>query len=57
MRIVNFCNMLDIIADEQNGFRAQRSCSDHSFIVTSLIRKAFSRKKFGCCNDRSGKMF
>ena len=37
--------MLDLIADEQNGFLAQRSRSDHILIVTSLIRKPLSQGK------------
>ena len=29
------CN--DLVADEQNGFRANRSCEDHIFTLNSLI--------------------
>ena len=37
-RIVKYCDMLGLIADEQNGFRRGRSCSEHIFLVTSIIR-------------------
>ena len=33
-----------IYADEQKGFRAKRSCSDHLFTLTSIIR---NRKSSG----------
>ena len=37
-RIVKYCNMLDLICGEQNGFRAKRSCTDHIFVLNSIIR-------------------
>ena len=37
-RIVKYCNMLDLICEEQNGFRAKRSCTDHIFVLNSIIR-------------------
>ena len=37
-RIVNYCETLNLISDEQNGFRRDRSCCDHIFSLTSIIR-------------------
>ena len=28
----------DMLSDEQNGFRAKRSCEDHVFTLSSIIR-------------------
>jgi hypothetical protein len=30
---------MDLIVDEQNGFRKKRSCEEHIFTLTSLIKK------------------
>ena len=39
-RIAEFSSMpdVDIMSDEQNGFRSKRSCNDHLYSVTSIIR-------------------
>ena len=37
-RIVKFCENNMLFAEEQNGFRQKRSCDDHSFVLTSIIR-------------------
>ena len=37
-RIVLYCEELNIFADEQNGFRRDRSCTDHIFSFTSILR-------------------
>ena len=37
-RIVHYCNELDLFADEQNGFRLGRSCEDHIFSLSSIIK-------------------
>ena len=37
-RIVKYYNLLDLICEEQNGFRAKRSCTDHIFNLNSIIR-------------------
>ena len=37
-RIVKYCETLNLIADEKNGFRSNRSCCDHIFTLTSIIR-------------------
>ena len=35
---MKYCDTLDILVDEQNGFCPNRSCSDHIFTLTSIIR-------------------
>ena len=37
-RIMNYLESSDLLADEQNGFRANRSCEDHIFTLNSIIR-------------------
>jgi hypothetical protein len=37
-RVVEFLDELDVVADEQNGFRKDRSCRDHIFVIDSIIR-------------------
>ena len=37
-RITKYCEHDNLIADEQNGFRPGRSCTDHIYVLTSLIR-------------------
>ena len=43
-RIVNFCEEFNVIVDEQNGFRRSRSCEDHLFGITSIVRNRINRK-------------
>jgi ssDNA-binding Zn-finger/Zn-ribbon topoisomerase 1 len=38
-RICKYCEFMDLIVDEQNGFRKKRSCEEHIFTLTSLIKK------------------
>ena len=37
-RLVTYFEGNDILADEQNGFRANRSCEDHIFTLDSIVR-------------------
>ncbi len=37
-RLVHYCETHNIFHDEQNGFRHDRSCTDHIFSLTSIIR-------------------
>jgi hypothetical protein len=37
-RIVNYFEFMNLFSDAQNGFRKGRSCSDHIFTLTSIIR-------------------
>lgn len=48
-RIVKFCNNFGIFPDEQNGFRSGRSCEDHIFSLTSMIKNRLSDKKDTFC--------
>ena len=48
-RIVYFCEANSILAEEQNGFRRGRSCSDHLFSLTSIIRNRLSNKLSTFC--------
>ena len=49
MRINKYCEINDILVDEQNGFRKGRSCSDHLFTLTSIIRNHISQNKSTFC--------
>jgi hypothetical protein len=37
-RIVDYLEYTDMLADEQNGFRRERSCEDHLFTLNSLVK-------------------
>ena len=37
-RITQYLEENDILAEEQNGFRSGRSCEDHVFTLSSVIR-------------------
>ena len=37
-RIVQYCNELELFADEQNGFRSGRSCEGHIFSLPNSIK-------------------
>ena len=52
-RIVNYCELGNLFVEEQNGFRKNRSCIDHIFSLTSLIRNRFAENKdtFACFID------
>ena len=43
-RITSHCENNSLIVDEQNGFRADRSCLDHIFCISSLIRNNIIEK-------------
>ena len=52
-RIMNYCEMLKLLANEQNGFRQGRSCKDHIFTLSSVINNRIAQKKstFACFID------
>ena len=52
-RLTNWLETNDLLAEEQNGFRKERSCIDHLYTLTSLIRNRKIRKKqtFVCFID------
>ena len=33
----------ELIVDEQNGFRSERSCQDHIFVLDSIIRNRLAQ--------------
>ena len=37
-RLSNHCEENDLIVDEQKGFRKDRSCLDHLYVISSVIR-------------------
>ena len=43
--IVSYCEITDLFCDEQNGFRKSRSCEDHIFSLTTIIRNRLKMKK------------
>ena len=48
-RIVKYFELLELFADEQNGFRKQRSCLDHIFSLSSIIRNRSSQNLSTFC--------
>ena len=50
-RITSYCNISDLIVDEQNGFRSGRSCEEHTFTLTCLIRNQLSKSVFASFID------
>ena len=43
-RLVTFLEDYNLLSDEQNGFRRSRSCLDHLYVLTSILR---NRKRAG----------
>lgn len=52
-RLRDWLESNDALSDEQNGFRANRSCQDHIFALTSVIENRMCQKKdtFACFVD------
>ena len=52
-RLVEYMDINNVIQDEQNGFRKDRSCEDHIYSLTSIIRnrKNDGRDKYTCFVD------
>ena len=48
-RIVNYCEQFNIYNEEQNGFRHDRSCVDHIFAHTCIIRNRLNDKQSTYC--------
>ncbi len=44
-RVMNYCELCDLLVDEQCGRKKNRSCVDQLFTVTSLVRYILSKKK------------
>ena len=43
--ILSYCELCNILVDEQNGFRKNRSCNDHIFSLSSIIRNRLNNGK------------
>ena len=54
-RIQNYCEVEGILCDEQNAYRKKRSCDDHLFTLTSIIRnrKHMKLPTYACYVDFS----
>ena len=48
-RVVKYCEENNVFEDEQNGFRKNRSCEDHIFVLTSIIRNRLTMGKDTFC--------
>ena len=44
-RVIKYCNLLGLFPEEQNGFRQNRSCEDHIFSLSSIIKNRLCQKK------------
>ena len=44
-RLTSYLESNEILADEQNGFRKQRSCEDHLFTMSSIVRNRLKENK------------
>jgi hypothetical protein len=52
-RLSSYFETLNILVDEQNGFRMKRACIDHIFSITAIIRNRLtcSKSTFSCFID------
>ena len=44
-RLSSWLERNDILSEEQNGFRKKRSCLDHLYVLTSIVKNRKIRKK------------
>ena len=42
-RLMNFCEDNNLIVEEQNGFRRKRSCNDHLYSFSSIVRNRINQ--------------
>ena len=49
LRLTSYCENNDYLVDEQNGFRPKRSCQDHVYVLSSIIRNRKIQKKDTFC--------
>ena len=49
VRINNYCDILHIFVEEQNGFRQNRSCIDHIFPITTIVKNYICDYKHVLC--------
>ena len=45
IRLNNYLENNDILVDNQNGFRSNRSCEDHVFVLSSVIKNRLTKNK------------
>jgi hypothetical protein len=45
VRLLKFCEFKDLLVEEQNEFRKKRSCEEHIFTLTSIIKHILNTKK------------
>ena len=48
-RLMHYLEKKCILVEEQNGFRSRRSCLDHIFVLTAVIRLRIQEKKSTFC--------
>ncbi len=57
-RLRDYLEKYNLLEDEQNGFRKDRSCMDHVFTFTSIIRNHINQKQgYFCCIHRFPQSF
>ncbi len=51
--VINYCELGDLLVDEQGGFRKNRARVDHMYTITSILRNRLSENKstFTCFID------
>ena len=49
VRINNYCDILNIFVEEQNGFRQNRSCIDHIFSISTIVKNYICDYKHVFC--------
>ena len=49
-RLTKYCNEHELLAEEQNGFRTNRSCEDHIFVLNSIIENRLNEGKSTYCS-------
>ena len=48
-RITDYCDILDFLVDEQNGFRQNRSCADQIYALSTIVRHCINVKTSTYC--------
>ena len=48
-RLSKYLEAVGILNEEQNGFRKGRSCEEHAFVLSNVIRSRLDEKKIHFC--------
>ena len=48
-RLITYLEERPVITEEQSGFRKKRSCYDHVFVLSSVLRSQILKKKSTFC--------